>query len=60
MEHCENSDFKYKIYFASGQNYTFPQNDTLNIYNAVGKNNYIYNIQWKNIATFNKHVKRRK
>ena len=60
MEHCDNSDFKYKIYFASGQNYTLTQNDTLNIYNAVGKNNYIYKKKKKNIATFNKHVKRRK
>ena len=35
IEHCHSADFKYKSYFAFGQNYNFVQNDTLNIYNAV-------------------------
>ena len=35
IEHCHSADYKYKSYFAFGQNYTFIQNDTLNIYNAV-------------------------
>ena len=37
IKHCQNSDYKYKILFASGQSYFFPHNDTLNIYNAVCK-----------------------
>ena len=35
IEHCHSADYKYKSYFAFGQNYNFVQNDTLNIYNAV-------------------------
>ena len=37
IEHCHSADYKYKSYFAFGQNYNFAQNDTgtLNIYNAV-------------------------
>ena len=35
LKHCDNSDYKYKSYFAYGQNYEFIQNNTLNIYNAV-------------------------
>ena len=34
IEHCHSADYKYKSYFAFGQNYNFA-NDTLNIYNAV-------------------------
>ena len=37
IEHCHSADYKYKSYFAFGQNYNFAQNDTLNIYNAVSK-----------------------
>jgi hypothetical protein len=35
IEHCHSADYKYKSYFAFGQNYNFIQNDTLNLYNAV-------------------------
>ena len=35
IDHCHSADFKYKSFFAFGQNYNFAQNDTLNIYNAV-------------------------
>ena len=35
IEHCHSADYKYKSFFAFGQNYNFVQNDTLNIYNAV-------------------------
>ena len=35
IEHCDSSDYKYKIFFASGQHHEFAQNDSINIYNAV-------------------------
>ena len=48
IEHCDASDYKYEIFFASGQYHEFAQNDSINIYNAVSANIYI-----KNIATIN-------
>ena len=48
IEHCDASDYKYEIIFASGQYHEFAQNDSINIYNAVSANIYI-----KNIATIN-------
>ena len=35
IEHCDSSDYKYKIFFASGQHHEFNQNGSINIYNAV-------------------------
>ena len=44
IEHCDASDYKYEIFFASGQKHEFAQNDSINIYNAVS-----INILFKNI-----------
>ena len=36
IEHCQKSDYKYKIFYAVGQNYNFPKNGTINnLYDAV-------------------------
>ena len=33
--HCHNTDYKYKIFYATGQNYIFEDVDDINIYDAV-------------------------
>ncbi len=35
IEHCINSDYKYKIFYATGQNYHFDNTDSINFYDAV-------------------------
>jgi hypothetical protein len=40
IEHCRHSDYKYFIFYVSGQNYTF--NQFVNRDNAVRKSNLFY------------------
>ena len=48
IEHCRASDYKYEIYFASGQYHEFSMNNyAINTYNAVSINIYIKNKKLK-------------
>lgn len=40
IEHCKRTDYKYKIFYATGQNYTF--NQFINRDDAVRKSNLFY------------------
>ena len=41
IQHCLDSDYKYKIFYATGQNYIFDNVDSINVYDAVS---FIYYI----------------
>ena len=48
IEHCRASDYKYEIYFASGQYHEFSISDySVNKYNAVSIKIYIKNKKLK-------------
>ena len=37
IDHCKDSDYKYKIFYAVGQTYIYPDLDSIDDINAVSR-----------------------